>query len=103
MKTFGLLKGLPHSNCNENFEDYKKYKNTIPKEVVLKYLESDKVEKCYGFMPPAEDMFTGERMECGLYEDGEYVIPMEFVHYYKNYDIGIPYDYEEYLKKILGL
>ena len=100
MKTFGCLKGMPHEDCNEEFNDYKKYKNTIPKEKVIEYLESDNVVRCYGFMV-SRDMFTGEKIECGLLEDAEYIIPMEFLHYYKNYDIGIPYDYEEYLKKII--
>ena len=100
MKAFGRFKGMPHEGCTENFEDYKKLKNTIPKEKVIAYLESDKVEKCYGFMV-SRDMFTGEKIECGLLEDTEYIIPMEFLHYYKNYDIGIPYEYEEYLKSIL--
>ena len=102
MKVFGLLKGMPHTGSNENFEDYKKFKNSISKEQVVAYLESDRVEKCYGLMP-SYDMFTGKPIECGIYEDSEYMIPMEFIHYYKNYDIGIPYDYEEYLKRILGL
>ena len=100
MKAFGRFKGMPHEGCTENFEDYKKFKNTIPKEKVIAYLESDKVEKCYGFMV-SRDMFTGEKIECGLLEDAEYIIPMEFLHYYKNYDIGIPYEYEEYLKGII--
>ena len=100
MKAFGFLKGMPHDDCDENFEDYKKFKNTIPKEKVIAYLESDKVVRCFGFMP-SYDMFTGEKLVCGLLEDDEYIIPMEFLHYYKNYDIGIPYEYEEYLKKIL--
>ena len=29
-----------------------------------------------------------------------FTFPYEFLHYYKNYDIGIPYEYEEYLKSI---
>ena len=65
MKAFGRFKGMPHEGCNENFEDYKKFKNTIPKEKVIAYLESNKVEKCYGLMP-SYDMFTREKIECGI-------------------------------------
>ncbi len=100
MKAFGRFKGMPHEDCNENFEDYKKFKNTISKEKVIEYLESDKVDKWYSSMP-SYDIFTGKPIECGLLEDAEYIIPMEFLHYYKNYDIGIPYEYEEYLKGII--
>ena len=48
-------------------------------------------------------MFTGERIQAGKYKDGKYVFPLDFLHYYKNYDIGIPLEYEEYLKTILSL
>ena len=60
MKAFGCLKGMPHEGCNEEFNDYKKYKNTISKEKVIEYLESDNVVRCYGFMV-SRDMFTGEK------------------------------------------
>ena len=46
-------------------------------------------------------MVTGERIQAGIYKDGKYVFPLDFLHYYKNYDIGIPLEYEEYLKTIL--
>ena len=39
-------------------------------------------------------------MHQGLYDDGEFTFPLEFLHYHKYYDIGIPYEYEEYLKSI---
>ena len=98
MREFGFFKGLPHEDCEENLEDYKKFKNSIPKEKIIAYIESDNVEKCLGFMPFSCDIFTGEEMPCGLFVDGDFMFTWEFLHYYKNYDIGIPYDYEEYLK-----
>lgn len=42
----------------------------------------------------------GEELTAGKCVDGEFVFPLDFLHYYKNYDIGIPYDYEEYLKSM---
>ena len=101
MREFGFFKGLPHDGCEENYDDYKKFKNTIPKEIVIKHIESDEVEKCMFMMPFPCDMFTGEKIESGLFRDGDFLFTWEFLHYYKNYDIGIPYDYEEYLKEIL--
>ena len=46
-------------------------------------------------------MFTGEAFNSGFYDDGEFKFPVDFLRYYKTRDIGIPYEYEEYLKKIL--
>ena len=49
----------------------------------------------------SRDIFTGELFNAGFYEDGEYRFPVDFLRYYKTRDIGIPYEYEAYLKKIL--
>ncbi len=46
------------------------------------------------------DIFTGERVTAGMYIDGAFRFPTDFLHYYEHYDIGIPYGYEEYLKSI---
>lgn len=46
-------------------------------------------------------MFTGEKLQEGVYQDGDFKFTLDFLHYYKNYDIGIPLEYEEYLKTIL--
>lgn len=98
MKSFGYFKWMPYEDCTEEFEDYKKFVNSIPKETVIKHIES--LEEWHTSLP-GRDFFTGERLHSGLYEDGEFVFPLDFLHYYKNYDIGIPYEYEEYLKGIL--
>lgn len=100
MRVFGLIKGMPHSYCNEEFESYKKFKNSIPKQKIIEHMESDKVERWYA-LDFSCDMFTGEDLVSGLIEDGNFRFPMEFLHYYKRHDIGIPYDYEEYLKGII--
>ena len=97
MRVFGLFKGLPYGNCNEDITEYAEIKNEIPKEKIIKYIESDAVEKWYT-SANSRDVFTGEKLTAGKFVDGDFVFPMEFLHYYKNYDIGIPYDYEEYLK-----
>ena len=45
-----------------------------------------------------EDIFDGERIEqAGVYEDGDFTFPLDFLHYYRKYDIDIPLDYEEYI------
>lgn len=97
MKSFGYFKGLPYPDSNEQFDDYKLFRNNIPKEKIIKHIEG--LEEWLTSLPSSE-IFTGERMQAGLYEDGPFVFPLEFLHYYKNYNIGIPYDYEQYLKSV---
>lgn len=92
---FGFFKGLPYENCNENFDDYRNYRNNISKTAILKYISS--LEAGLTTLP-SRDIFTGEKLHAGMFWDGDFVFPYEFLHYYKNYDIGIPYEYEEYLK-----
>ena len=97
---FGWFKGLPYGDCEENFDDYRKLKNTIPKEKVIEHIESDKVNKGATSLATF-DIITGERLQAGMFVDGNFAFPFDFLHYYKNYDIGIPYEYEEYLKGII--
>lgn len=94
---FGYFKGLPYENSAENFDDYRKFQNSIAKEKVIAHIET--LEAGLTSLP-SKDIFTGERLRAGIFEDGDFVFPYEFLHYYKNYDIGIPYEYEEYLKSI---
>ena len=94
---FGFFKGLPHTDSDEQFESYANFKNTIPKKYVIKHIES--LEPWLTSTPSIE-IFTGDKIRAGLFEDGDFTFPYEFLHYYKNYDIGIPYEYEEYLRSI---
>ena len=48
---------------------------------------------------PSYEIFTGEEIQAGMYWDCDFTFPYEFLYYYKNYDIGIPPEYEEYLMK----
>lgn len=95
MKLFWYFKGLPYGDCNESFEEYREYKNALPKQKVYEHMNS--LEKWRTSLP-THDIFTGEDIEAGLSIDGEFSFPLDFLHYYKNYDIGIPYDYEAYLR-----
>lgn len=95
---FGYFKGLPYERSTESFEQYRTYKNTIPKATVISHIES--LEAGLTSLP-SYDIFTGQPLHAGIYIDGEFRFPYEFLHYYKQYDIGIPYEYEEYLKHIL--
>ena len=95
---FGYFKGLPYEDSEESFDVYRTLRNNIPKQTVISHLES--LDAGLTSLP-SFDLFTGEPLHAGIFVDGDFVFPYEFLHYYKNYDIGIPYDYEEYLKSIL--
>ena len=95
---FGFFSGLPYTTpCNKNFDEYKKFKNDLPKELVIKHIQT--VENGLTSLP-SYDIFTGKKLQAEMFWDGDFTFPYEFLHYYKNYDIGIPYESEEYLKSI---
>lgn len=97
MRFFGYFKGMPYEDSDDDFDDYRQFRNIISREAIIRHIES---------LSPAlaclesRDIFTGERLVAGQYIDGDFRFPYEFLHYYKNYDIGIPPDYEAYLKQI---
>lgn len=94
---FGYFKGLPYSKCNDNFEKYETYKNKLPRESVIAHIRSiDPWLACIS----TKDIFTGEKLTAGMYVDGDFRFPTDFLHYYENYDIGIPPEYEAYLVSI---
>lgn len=94
---FGFFCGLPHTGSTEPFNKYENFKNVISKAAVIKHIEE---LEPWLTSAPSIDIFTNEKLRAGIFEDGDFVFPYEFLHYYKNYDIGIPYEYEEYLKSI---
>lgn len=96
MKFFGYFRGMPYEDSNDDFEDYRKFKNTLSRETIIRHIES--LEPALACLESL-DIFTGEDLIAGQYIDGDFGFPLEFLHYYKNYDIGIPPEYEEYLMK----
>ena len=95
---FGFWEGQPYKSVTDGYEDFTNLKNTISKKKVIAYIES--LDPWLG-STRSHDIFTGEEFNCGFYEDGEFQFPVDFLRYYKTRDIGIPYEYEEYLKTIL--
>ena len=98
-KCFGLWKGMPYGEITDAFNDFRSYKNEIDKKAVVKHIEA---LNAFISSEPSFDLFTGEEFHSGVYEDGDFLFPVDFLRYYKNEDIGIPYEYEEYLKNILN-
>jgi hypothetical protein len=97
MKLFGFFDGMQYGKSEEDFEAYKKIKNQISKTDILLYLKSLPIAAVAPMS--VYDIFTGEPLEqAGLIDDGEFRFPIDFIHYYENYDIGIPLEYERYIK-----
>ncbi len=97
MLYFGFFDTNVYDDSNEKFDDFKNLENDLPKEEILKYIQNLPV----GAISPmiVTDMFTGDRIELvGLYIDDDFIFPLEFLYYYKNYDIGVPKEYENYIK-----
>lgn len=97
---FGIMKTSPYDNGEVEalpFEHYKQFHNEITKDKIIKHINNLEV-LCSAAMA-SYDIVTGQSIaEAGFYRDGSFVFPTDFLHYLKNYDIGIPYEYEEYLK-----
>lgn len=97
-KAFGFWEGMPYGEVTDNPEEFENYKNSISKEAVIRHIES---LGAWISSVRSYDMFTGEDFNSGFYEDGEFTFPVDFFRYYKKCDIGIPPEYEAYLKEIL--
>ena len=97
-KAFGFWEGMPYSAVTDSMEEFERYRNTISKEIVIRRIESLPMGLSSA---PSYDFFTGEEFNSGIYNDGEFTFPVDFLRYYKKCDIGIPPEYEEYLKTIL--
>lgn len=99
IKLFGAWENMHYAIVTKDtFKELSKVHNNIDKQKVIKHIES--LDYLTGGVS-TYDMFTGERLQAGQYIDGEFAFPLDFLHYHKNYDIGIPLEYEEYLKTIL--
>lgn len=95
---FGFWKNQPYGLVTDEYDDFTKFKNTIDKKTVIEHIES--LDDWLG-STQSRDIFTGEEFNSGFYIDGDFQFPVDFLRYYKDKDIGIPYEYEEYLKGIL--
>lgn len=94
---FGFWEGMPYGVVTDAFDDFKSYKNEISKEVVISHIE--RLEEFLS-SEPSFDLFDDKEYNSGLYDDGVFLFPVDFLRYYKRYDIGIPPEYEEYLKAL---
>lgn len=96
MTYFGFFSGMRYGKCNDSFESYKNIKNKLNKSDVLEYMKQLPIAAVA--LMTTRDIFTGKPLEqAGIIEDGQFAFPIDFIHYYEKYDIGIPIEYEKYL------
>ena len=95
---FGFFKEMEYSVfSNDTIEEMKKIKNKISKASIIKRF---KTLPAILSSKPAYDIKTQREIgNRGSLTDGNFKFPAEFEYYMKTYDIGIPYEYEEYLKQ----
>mgnify|MGYP007069956397 CR=1 FL=1 len=85
------------SYLNEKFEEYKELKNELPKDKILSYMK--KLTPCCLAPMINHDIFSKKIIpNPGFFEDGDFIFPTDFLYYFENYEIGIPYEYESFLK-----
>lgn len=94
---FGFWNGV-YGNQTDKYEDFEQFQNSIDKKKVIEHIETldDWIASAM-----STDMFTGEQFNAGVYKDGDFTFPVDFLRYYKKRNIGIPYEYENYLKQVL--
>lgn len=92
----GIQADLKHE-VTDNFEDYKNYKNKLSRKAIYEHIKGLEFGLACTY---SVDKNTGKKLEAGIIYDGNFVFPYEFLYFYSHYDIGIPYEYEEYLVKI---
>ena len=102
-KLFGMFEGSDmsfkddFSYLNEKFEEYKELKNELPKDKILSYMK--KLTPCCLAPMINHDIFSKKIIpNPGFFEDGDFIFPTDFLYYFENYEIGIPYEYESFLK-----
>lgn len=59
MTFFGFFKGMKYGKCEDEFDNYKKIKNHISRDKILKYLEGLSVSAVAPMS--TEDIFDGKR------------------------------------------
>lgn len=87
---------MKYGKCEEDFDDYKKIKNYISKDKILRYLKSLSVSAVAPMS--TEDILDGEEIEqAGIYEDGDFTFPTDFYIIIKNTIL----EYQKNMKSIL--
>ena len=87
-------------DATDTIDEMGLYTNTIEKGKVIKHIETLPLALMCS-LGKSKDVFTGEEFPAGFYDDGQFRFTTDFLRYYKQGKVGLPYEYEEYLKGIL--
>lgn len=87
--------GEPHDSELE----LQSLKNAIDRNWVIQH-----IEQMEDYLASAQiaDRYTGEMFNAGFYRDGDFVFSTDFFRYYKAGHVGLPLEYEDYLKQVLA-
>lgn len=118
LQVFGFFKGVYEQmdalGFAEDFEDYQDKENILPREVILAYLKRLlSIGNMRMQTALLSDIFTGLPVMIAISEnyavvskgwiiDGTFCFPIDFVHYFEHYNIGIPKEYELHILDTLG-
>ena len=96
-KYFGYLRGMPYGQdlCDETFDDYPIMETDEERPKLLLHLKQLTPALT---SEPTYDLVTGKPLQGGMYEDGIYGFPTDFVHYYMRGIVGFPVEYMDYLR-----
>ena len=94
---FGFFNGMKYGKSCDDFKSYKRIINDLSKTEILQYIKALPIS---AIVPMSVvDIFDGQIIEqAGIIEDGDFIFPLDFIHYYEKYNIGIPKEYENYIK-----
>lgn len=96
-KFFGFLEGTPYDVVSDNISDLEFAKNPLTEETIIRHVESLDRWMMASNGAYVTDVYTGEKLQAGIYRDGNYVFPVEILTYLRRGKIGVPKEYEDYV------
>ena len=91
-KFFGFFTGMPygHGLCDETFSDYPIVETEYEKSKIVEHISS--------IFPavtsePTYSLIDGTALQAGMYEDGQYCFPTDFLYYHSAGLVGFPAEY----------
>lgn len=106
---FGFFEGNLFKRVTDSIHDMISIKNELPKKAIIDYIESRTDQLGYSTMCYSNDQFVDViskdmlPYQPGIYTIDRFVFPVEFPYYMEKYGVGVPKEFEEFVKKELEL
>lgn len=84
-----------HDLCDESFSDYPIVESDYEKKKILEHIKSIASALT---SEPTYSLLDGEKLRAGMYVDGQYCFPTDFLHYHSAGVAGFPSEYIEDLR-----